>query len=67
MKITLTTTPKWLDFEKGILELTINQTTDDMVNKYTEQFSREVYNLREQTISEALIKLGWTPPPEETK
>lgn len=50
-----------LDSETGDLTLTMHthagRTISDM--------SRELYRLKEDCIREALISLGWTPPPEE--
>ena len=37
------------------------------VTKMTEQISREIINFQDEAIRKALIKLGWTPPPENKK
>ena len=31
-------------------------------SRHTHQLSSEIYNLKEQAITERLISLGWTPP-----
>jgi hypothetical protein len=45
----------WLEFKDNF------STEKDLISQHTKQ----IINLREQSIREALIKLGWTPPPEE--
>jgi hypothetical protein len=44
--------------EAGLLELTV----ESKINSVTEQLSRDVFNLREQALRNALIELGWIPP-----
>lgn len=40
---------------------------DDPLTGMAEQVSREVINLKEENIKEALVKLGWTPPGEKSR
>lgn len=37
---------------------------DVQLRKATEVLSRWIFDTREQAVRDALIKLGWTPPPE---
>lgn len=41
-------------------------TIDVQLRKACEVLSRWVFNTREQALRDALIKLGWTPPPNDT-
>lgn len=40
---------------------------DITINTNTENISRMVIDFQDRAVREALIKLGWTPPPNEGK
>jgi hypothetical protein len=53
-------TPK-VDVMKQVIEIDVQEKMNDVVvNHY-----KEVINLKEKVIREALIALGWTPPDEK--
>ncbi len=49
-------------FNQDRIEQILTETTPLDV---THEIARYAVNLREKGIRDALIKLGWTPPPEE--
>jgi hypothetical protein len=52
------------NFNADIIEQYIDS---DIYEKYGAAFlAREIINLRERGVREALIELGWTPPKEES-
>ena len=53
-----------LDKEKHKLTFNITEEMKLEIGKVTKRHYQEVWNLKEETIKKALIKLGWTPPKE---
>ena len=52
-----------LDMDKG--ELTLVTGIHNTMNDVTNIMAQEIVKLKEEAITDALIKLGWTPPHEK--
>ena len=64
----------YIDKPNGIIDIYENYEFDDEteafrfgMNERINQFCKMRVNTQEKLIREGLIKLGWTPPPEEKK
>ena len=51
--------------ESGIIEQTLTESIESQID--VNQLTREIMDTKEAQVHEALIKLGWTPPPENKK
>ena len=57
----------FLNAKLNIDHATLNLVSGVIVGDLASELTRKVINLEEQAISEALIKMGWTPPPKDNQ
>lgn len=50
------------DLKEDTGELTVITGVFDLQGEVMHIISEEIYNLKEKTLKESLIKMGWTPP-----